>query len=83
MLSKINQDLDEDSALKSSFADITSELMITEDNRSAIGASYRFNMASFEASKKLLNDTKVKLEIDIEAAPERNTLLRRLEIFEE
>ena len=60
MLSKMNQDLDDDSALlgnNTSFADLPSELMITEDNRSAIANNYRFNMATFEASKKLLHDT--------------------------
>ena len=78
MLHKFNQDLD-DSHSKS-FADLPSELMITDDNRSAIGANYRFNIGTFEASKKLLHDAEESKAI--EAEPEKNTLLRRIEIFE-
>ena len=78
MLQKFNQDLD-DSQSKS-FADLPSELMITDDNRGAISANYRFNMATFEASKKLLHDDEESKTIDAE--PEKNTLLRRIEIFE-
>ena len=37
-----------------SFADLPPELTITEDNRGAFGKDFRFNMATFEASKKLL-----------------------------
>lgn len=93
MLSKINKDLDEtvldgDSAImagnNASFADLPSELMITEDNRSAINNNYRFNMATFEASKKLLHGTiNGEVSLDLETVPEKSTLLRRLEIFEE
>lgn len=54
--------------------------MITEDNRSAIVANYRFNMATLEASKNLMHDT---AELNLEDAPEKSTLLRRIEIFEE
>ena len=77
---------------ESSFADLPSELTMTEDNRMAIqGADFRFNMATFEASKKLLKDTATRIPLkfdqlcaaDIEPhRPETNTLLRRLEIFE-
>ena len=63
-----------------SFTDLPSELMITEDNRSAIVANYRFNMATLEASKNLMHDT---AELNLEDAPEKSTLLRRIEIFEE
>ena len=89
MLSKITHDMDEDSVLPggakmdASFADLPSELMITEDNRSAIANNYRFNVATFEASKKLLYDTVDGEALNFENAPERSTLLRRIEIFEE
>ena len=63
MLSKVNQEMDETSVVINdrSFADLPSELTITEDNRAAIGTDLRFNMATFEASKKLLKET-----IDVE-----------------
>jgi len=60
MLAMVNQELDESHA---SFADLPSELTITEDNRAAINGDLRFNMATFEASKKLLKET-----VDIELA---------------
>ena len=56
MLSKVNQALDESN--HDSFADLPSELTITEDNRVAvIGNNLKFNMATFEASKKLLRES--------------------------
>ena len=55
MLSKVNQALDE--SKDDSFTDLPSELTITEDNRVAvIGNNLKFNMATFEASKKLLRE---------------------------
>lgn len=77
MLQKVNKELDESS---NSFADLPSELTITEDNRAAINTDFRFNMATFEASKKLMRESEA-IEPQ-EAKPEENSLLRKLEIFE-
>lgn len=77
MLSKVNKELDESSY---SFADLPSELTITEDNRAAIDHDFRFNMATFEASKKLMGEAET---IGLaETKLEDNSLLRKLEIFE-
>ena len=55
------------------------------------GLDFRFNMATFEASKKLLKDTSNNVQPDMSNLiaeklevyqPDKNTLLRRLEIFE-
>ena len=87
MLTKVNQDLDESMTIinNNSFADLPPELTITEDNRGALGADFRFNMATFEASKKLLRDKSSSPDVDESVGPaaaDLNTLLRRLEIFE-
>ena len=56
--------------------------MITEDNRGAIGAlDSHFNVATFEASKKLLKETGCAAACD-EVVQDSNTLQRRLEIYE-
>lgn len=88
MLSKVNQELDE--SKEDSFSDLPCELTITEDNRaSGIANNLRFNMATFEASKKLLRESESLEEknslvkMTAESMPlEQNSLLRRLEIFE-
>ena len=54
MLAQVNQALDESNT---SFSDLPLELTITEDNRAAIEVDFKFNMATFEASKQLLKDT--------------------------
>lgn len=80
-----------DESANNSFADLPCELTITEDNRAAIGNDLRFNMANmatFEASKKLLRETQdhgvpeAPLESIDDLPLEQNSLLRKLEIFE-
>ena len=65
MLSRVNQELDE-SKEADSFSDLPCELTITEDNRGATsgigGNNLRFNMATFEASKKLLRESESPLD---------------------
>ena len=75
MLTQVNAELDE--TANRSFADLPSELIVTEDHRMA---NFRYSMATFEASKKLLRESE-SLEV-AEVADDANTLLRRLEIFE-
>ena len=59
MLSKVNNELDEtkNNINNCSLTDLPSELTMTEDNRMPINnGELRFNMATFEASKKLLKE---------------------------
>ena len=59
MLTKVNNEMDEskNNINNCSLTDLPSELTMTEDNRMPINnGDLRFNMATFEASKKLLKE---------------------------
>ena len=67
MLSKVTKEMDESHDTSSdvkqinnqsnSFAELPSELTITEDHRAGIRQDFQYHMATFEASKKLLRET--------------------------
>ena len=93
MLTKVNNEMDEskNNINNCSLTDLPSELTMTEDNRMPINnGDLRFNMATFEASKKLLkenNYTSTPIQNFTEESllmlqAEQNSLLRKLEIFE-